>query len=602
MSRTKLGVQTMEEHSKMKKDSSIPGMYKRLALYLRPYWYFGIFILLLTLSCSLTGPLVADVTRGIVTAIELENMRLLLLYGFLSIVSLVVTMFLQSLKNYVTTLLAAKGSLTLESHLFEHITSLPMEFFHRSHSGDIIARVTNDVGAVRNVIQGQLSSLVQIPLDAIVVVIYGVSINWQITLMVLLAAPLPLILNLLFGKKLQKTAQDAHEVWSEIYSLSNDMLRGIDVIKAYSLYEQLLSKLQEYYEADLDVGLTRIRLSMVIAIGSNLVASLFLVVPSVIGAQLILNGTLSFADVVAIVTVIPRVAQPFYVLPRVISDLQQGTAAAQRVLNVMDLQPERYGTGKLPENYEVELKDVSFSYGGAVKVLDSVNMVIKKRNNVAIVGPSGCGKSTLLKVIMGFYKPNKGDIEISQRSLFSYDLSELRNLMSYVPQEPYLFAGTIKDNILVGKPNADEEEWHRAAEISLVDEFVKELPFGYDTYVSQNGMNLSGGQRQRIGIARALLKGAPILLLDECTSSLDLITERRLCQGLERYRKIETIVVVTHRLSTVQNADIIYVLDNGRVVEQGTHEQLLADKELYFRLYISRSGGEAFDNEVASVF
>lgn len=584
----------------MENDYSTLQMYKRLAVYIVPYWHLTALVLILTVVSALTAPINAELIRNLFFAIEDKNMELLLFFGGISLALFVGLMVLQSLKNYVTTLFSAKSILRLESDMLSHINSLPMDYFGKTHSGDVIARLTNDVGSVRGVIGNQALSLLQVPLNGIAVLIYGFMLNWQITLFVLVASFLPLVFNIVFGKGLRQAAQEAHRLWSKVYGLNNDILKGVDIVKAYDIKSPLLQKVQTHFDSLLEAHLRQTRFSIAINIGTGLVGNLSLLIPSIIGAWLILQGRMRFGDVIAFITIIPRITSPFHVLPHIISGFQQGAAAAERVLRVLDTEEEQYGTGGMPEEYAIQFEDVSFSYDDT-KALDSLNLKIKKGDYVGLVGPSGCGKSTVLKMIMGFYKPQMGKIKLADRVLFSYDLKEIRRSISYVPQEPYLFSGTIKENILVGNPDAKKEEWQRVAEICLVHEFVQELPAGYDTLVGQNGVNLSGGERQRIGIARAILKNAPMLLLDEATSSLDNETEQRLYQGLQNYSGVETIVAVAHRLSTVQQADIIYVMDEGKVIEQGKHHELLAIGGLYSQLYEGRGRDDRHVEETANL-
>ena len=468
-----------------------------------------------------------------------------------------------------------------------------MEYFHKNHSGDVISRLTNDMGGIRGIIGGQAFSLLQIPLDGIVAVMYGLKVNWQITLILLIIAPLPLISNYIFNKRLRETSQEAHKLWSRIYSFVTDIFKGTDIVKTYEIKDALIDKLQERYDENLKVELKLTKLGIGLTLGANLVSNLSILIPSIIGAFLILNGKLRLGDVVAFISILSTITQPFFTMPGVIGGFQRGTAAAQRVLEVLDTEGEEYGEGKLLDISSIEFKDVSFSYD-SVNALSGASLSINRGMKVGVVGASGCGKSTLIKMLLGFYRPRGGDILINDKSLFSYNLKNVREVMAYVPQEPYLFAGSIKDNILLGKPDASEEEWRKAAEISLVDEFVAELPEGYNTLIGQNGMNLSGGQRQRIGVARALIKGVPLLILDEATSSLDNETERRLYEGLD---SIETVIAIAHRLSTLRDFDIIYVMDKGKVVEMGDHTSLLEARGYYFQL--ERRGSN--DKEITAI-
>ncbi len=564
-------------------------MYKRLSRYILSYWYLALGSLILVFANSLMAPITGEMMRKVFYAIEELDKGGLFYYSLIVIVVFLGASILRSAKTYVVNLFSAKSSLDLERDLYRHITSLPMDYFQKNHSGDMIARLTNDLGSVRGIIGNQVISLLQFPIDAIAVTIYGFLVNWQITVATLVFAPLPLALNVFLGKKIREASKEVHDIWSKLYSLTNDVVKGTNVVKAYSIRDLLLRKVQKRYDQQVEVGLKRTKLQLILGFGVSLVANCSLLIPALVGAHLILKGVLRLGDVIAFLSIVPGITEPFFRMPNIVYGFQQGAAATERVLEVLDTEPEKYGDKTLPEELSIEIQNASFCYE-TTKALDSVRLQIKHGTHVGVVGPSGCGKSTILKMILGFFKPQDGEILINGQDMFSYNLNEWRNLIAYVPQEPYLFSGTVLENILVAKPDATEEEWKWAAKVALVEDFISELPSGYDTVVGQNGMNISGGQRQRIGIARALLKGAPILLLDEATSSLDNDTEFKLYQGLEQYTKVETIVAVAHRLTKLQKADTIYVLDRGKVVAQGDHKYLLENCGMYAQLYHGQEG------------
>ena len=275
--------------------------------------------------------------------------------------------------------------------------------------------------------------------------------------------------------------------------MSNDILKGLGIVKAYNIKTPLLDKVQENFDFQLKAQVRQTKLAIVVQIGISLASNFSILVPSIIGARLILKGEMRFGDVMAIIMIIPRINMPFQILPQIISGFQQGAAAVERVLEVLDMEEEQYGSGGMPDNYWIWFEDVSFSYDD-VKALDNTNLTINKGDYVGLVGPSGCGKSTVLKMILGFYKPQTGVISLAGKDLFAYGLKEIRKSISYVPQEPYLFSATIKENILLGNPDADEQEWLRAAKICLVDEFVQELPVMIQLLVKM--VEPFGGQRQ----------------------------------------------------------------------------------------------------------
>jgi ATP-binding cassette, subfamily B, bacterial len=290
----------------------------------------------------------------------------------------------------------------------------------------------------------------------------------------------------------------------------------------------------------------------------------------------------------AVINLLNGVVFMFTSLGNFIAQIQGSLAGANRVFELLDepVEPERYVLKKTEDTAAmVELQDIGFSYNGTDRVLDGVSLSIGKGQMAALVGPSGGGKSTVLKMLLGYYPPQEGNIVVNAKSIGQYSLTELRDMMAYVPQDAYLFDGTVEENIWYGRPKATREEVIAAAEAANAHGFITELPEGYATKVGERGTRLSGGQKQRIAIARALLKNAPILLLDEATSALDSESEQLVQDALNRLMQGRTTIAVAHRLSTIRHADVIYVIEGGEVVEKGNHTELAEGEGLYNRLY-----------------
>jgi ATP-binding cassette, subfamily B, bacterial len=306
------------------------------------------------------------------------------------------------------------------------------------------------------------------------------------------------------------------------------------------------------------------------------------------GAYMILYKYIDFGTMLAVINLLNGVVFMFTSLGNFIAQIQGSLAGANRVFELLDepVEPERYVLKKTEDTAAmVELQDIGFSYNGTDRVLDGVSLSIGKGQMAALVGPSGGGKSTVLKMLLGYYPPQEGNIVVNAKSIGQYSLTELRDMMAYVPQDAYLFDGTVEENIWYGRPKATREEVIAAAEAANAHGFITELPEGYATKVGERGTRLSGGQKQRIAIARALLKNAPILLLDEATSALDSESEQLVQDALNRLMQGRTTIAVAHRLSTIRHADVIYVIEGGEVVEKGNHTELAEGEGLYNRLY-----------------
>jgi ATP-binding cassette, subfamily B, bacterial len=303
---------------------------------------------------------------------------------------------------------------------------------------------------------------------------------------------------------------------------------------------------------------------------------------------MILYKYMDFGTMLAVINLLNGVVFMFTSLGNFIAQIQGSLGGANRVFELLDepVEPERYVLKKTEDTAAmVELQDIGFSYNGTDRVLDGVSLSIGKGQMAALVGPSGGGKSTVLKMLLGYYPPQEGNIVVNAKSIGQYSLTELRDMMAYVPQDAYLFDGTVEENIWYGRPKATREEVIAAAEAANAHGFITELPEGYATKVGERGTRLSGGQKQRIAIARALLKNAPILLLDEATSALDSESEQLVQDALNRLMQGRTTIAVAHRLSTIRHADVIYVIEGGEVVEKGNHTELAEGEGLYNRLY-----------------
>ena len=486
-----------------------------------------------------------------------------------------------------------EGTANLRQAVFSHLERLPMNYHEVHHSGDALSILSNDVSAAERAYQDDLLMLVEASVQGLAAVIFMLVLNWQLAILVLVSSIMPLIVNTLFAGRLRKIGEEVQASLGMQSERMTDLLAGFQVIRAFNLGEWILERFEKANGQVLDSSLRRVRTEAALA-AANDFTGFFTFIPMAVGAFLVMNGQTTFGVYIAIIQVSNQVNYFVYSLGGTISRIQAALAAADRILKMMDepLEPERYG---LPApaptarsagagSAAVEFERADFAYNGGPKVLDGLSLSIQPGQMVAFAGPSGGGKSTLFKLLLGCYPLKGGEIRIVGRPLNSLRLRDLREQIAYVPQDAFLFAGTIYDNIRFGKPDATDAQIYAAARAAFADEFIREFPGGYETVVGERGTRLSGGQRQRIAIARALLKDAPILLLDEATSALDSESEQIVQRALEVLMKGRTTLVIAHRLSTIQNAEQIFVIDRGQVVEQGAHEELLARKGVYANL------------------
>ncbi|WP_026884697.1 ABC transporter ATP-binding protein [Clostridium akagii] len=476
--------------------------------------------------------------------------------------------------------------------LFFHIEKLPVKYIENNHSGDLISRLTNDVQTAENAYGNQLL-MVMMPIvsgmGSIIVIFY---IDWRMAILGVIIGASTIISNTIFIKPLKKVSDKIQDLLSSLNQNLTDTLGGIQVIKSFNLLGLMEKKFKMNNEDIRKWSINRvIKNSFLNGINSFLGNMSFIGI-YVIGIVFIINNTLTFGKLIAIIQMLNGVMWMFNSLGVFLTQLQSSLAGIDRIFEILDIKEEETTvTLNNLENVErdaqdgiIEFENIKFAYE-ETNVLNSVNIEVGKNEVIAIVGSSGGGKSTLFKLLLKFYNIKEGCIKVFGKDINTFSLEELRSLIAYVPQDNYLFSGTIADNISYGKENATLEQVIESAKSANAHEFIMTLSSGYGTEVGERGAHLSGGQRQRIAIARAILKNAPILLLDEATSSLDSESEDAVQKALDIIMKGRSTMVVAHRLSTIQHADKILVLDNGIIPEVGDHETLLNINGIYSRLY-----------------
>ena len=475
------------------------------------------------------------------------------------------------------------------NYVYEHLQRLSLRFYEDKQTGQLMSRVVNDTDLFERMIAHALPDVLVNVITFFGITAVLASLNWRLTLYSM--APIPLVVLSLIGfsKFVRPAFRKRQQEIGELNAVLNDSIAGIRDIKAFNRESEQMERVGmgiERYRVSL---LTALRLMAIFQPFIDFSTSIGQLVVIFFGGQMALQGILPVADLVAFFLYLEMFYQPIRALGMSWEQVQEAMAGFDRVDELLSEMPDVSAPDKprnLPTDIhgQLEFSKVSFSYNDNESVLEDINLVIPGSHMVALVGPTGVGKSTLVSLIPRFYDVTTGSIKLDGIDIRDLDLAQLREKVSIVLQDVFLFHGTVRDNILFGNPKASPEEIFQAAGIANADEFIRDLPKGYDTIIGERGVRLSGGQRQRISIARAVLKNTPILILDEATSSVDTETELLIQQALNRLMEGRTTVIIAHRLSTIRKANNIIVLEGNRIIEQGNHKTLMQNDGLYKRL------------------
>lgn len=503
--------------------------------------------------------------------------------------------FLQALgtfaRFYWVSWLGERVTADIRKAVYSHIISLHPGYFEANLSGEIQSRITTDTTLIQSVIGSSASIALRNILIMIGGTVFLFITNPRLTTVVLICIPLVIGPIMYFGRRVRRLSRSSQDQIANVGAYVSESIQQIKTVQAYNHQEHDRAQFATHVEAALDVAIERIKSrSFLITVVMTLVfAAVGLMIW--VGGQDVINGDMSAGELTAFVVYAVLVAAAVGAISQVISELQRAAGALERLMELLDARslivaPDKPALLAKPFRGAVGLAGINFAYPSRpeVNAIQDFNLNIEPGESVALVGPSGAGKSTLFDLLMRFYDPQTGEITLDGVRIRDLDPIELRRHIGVVSQTPAMFTGNVSDNIRYGKPGASEEQIVAAAKSAFADNFISELPEGYDSFLGESGIRLSGGQRQRLAIARAILKDPEILLLDEATSALDAESERQVQLAIDKLMKNRTSLIIAHRLATVVNVDRIVVLDKGKVVAQGTHRELLSSSPLYANL------------------
>ena len=500
------------------------------------------------------------------------------------------------IEKYLTTSVGQWVMHDLRRVLYSHIQKLSLSYHDRKRTGDLISRVTSDIDAVQSLISNVLLGMLVNVLTLIGMIVVMLYLNWMFTLIALLVAPGLFLVVYHYTHRIKKASRAMRRQEGEVVNVLEEVLSSIRVVKAFARedYEQqrFERESRESVEKALLARNVKAKLpplvEIIVACGTCLVLWY--------GARLVLAGSLTSGELLVFLLYLGKMYKPMRELSKMTDTISKASVGWERIREVLEntMQVRDLPGAKTAPRFKgkIEFDHVSFSYDRNQPVLNDLSLKIEPGQLAALVGPTGAGKTTIASLLPRFYETVSGQIRIDGTDIRRFKQKSLREQISFVLQETLLFRATVAENIAYGKPNATHEEIVRAAKLANADEFIDRMPDGYDTMIGERGVTLSGGQRQRVTIARAIIRDSPILILDEPSAGLDAASEKLVFDALENLMEGKTSIVIAHRLATVRRADVIFVIDQGRVVEQGTHEELLAGGGLYSRLYELQFRGE----------
>ena len=564
--------------------------YMRLLAYIKPYTRrlaLAVVCIIMAAAANLYLPwIIKDMIDDVLMSKDMVMLNLIA-------TGILVVMFTRGVfyygQSYLVSYVGQRVIIDVRSVLFRKFQRMPLSYYDKQQTGTVMSYITNDVAVMQSAIVDNLIELVtegSILIGSLAMMIY---LDWKLSLLTLMTIPLVGFAMKIFGRKLKRSSTVIQERVAEITSLLQESISAIRVVKSFVRESYEIKRFEEQNWRNFQAAMKNVKLSSLLTPTVEFLAAIAVTFIVWFGGYEVVNEVITAGELVAFLTYAVNLANPVKRLSRVYAAIQKAMAAADRVFDIMDLDEKITDVPNAkplpPIKGKVEFKDITFSYKEGQPALQHISLKAEPGQMIALVGPSGSGKSTIANLIPRFYDVDSGVITIDDHDIRQVTADSLREQIGLVPQETMLFSTTVMENIRYGRLEATDEEVIEAAKAANAEEFIKELPEGYDTKLGERGLNLSGGQRQRLAIARAILKNPRVLILDEATSALDTESEKIVQDALDNLMVGRTSFVIAHRLSTIFNADQIFVVENGHLREHGTHEELLAAGGLYSNLY-----------------
>lgn len=567
----------------------------RILRYLLNYPFYLLLAILLVLFSNLlalVAPYLSGKAIDAIHGVGNVDFPLVLRYGSFMVICYLISAILSYILSIVMINMSRRVVYTMRKQVFEHLLDLPVGYFDKNKVGDIINRLSYDIDTINASLSNDLLQICAGLITVVGSAIMMFKIAPILLPIFLITIPALLLFTRYRVTKVKPLFRISSAKLGELNGVTEEILSGQKTIRAYGREENMIKKFEKQNEEAVEAHFKADYQASITGPSVNFINNISLSLISMFGAILYLFGRITVANLSTFILYSRKFSGPINETANIVSELQSATSAARRIFTLLDQKPEKPSLPDEPilkvSGGKIQLSNLQFGYQENIQILKNINLKIPQGSKVAIVGPTGSGKTTLINLLMRFYDPTTGVIQIDEQNTQDVTLESVRSSFSMVLQETWLFQGSVAENIAYGCPHATRLEIQEAAKAAHIHESILSLPQGYDTLLDENGLNISKGQKQLLTIARAMLVNAPILILDEATSNVDSLTEVKLQQAMDTLMVGKTSILIAHRLSTVQNADCIFVMKNGKIIEFGKHEELLKENGFYASLFNSQ--------------